>query len=383
MTTRNPILIRIDSLILDILSQIVDVTHPSSAASAESFQSSSSDRPSKRRKSSQQPRPSLTLKGFQTEDAQSQKKAGAISFPTQAVRGTKRFAQIMRVLELIQLNLIRGTVVTKRDIFYQSLNLFSSQQASDRIIEQVLTLLGCTDRVECGIVASPRGMLSGALTLVSPSTQVQVKVEMGSSHLIPTEINASWTANLACTDVNCRGHFVVVVEKEAVFKTLVQLSPPLCGGKAIIVTGKGYPDHATKALVSVLATSTCAHGGTVSMVGMFDGDPYGVDIHRQYSTALATRMRMRWTGVDVVDFLPNQTIPERARGVLVQLRNDERAKAIRLLNVLDDSEEDRSTKTRLTAMLLCGYKVELEAAYDFPNGGLRGYIEHKLSLYAI
>ena len=44
------------------------------------------------------------------------------------------------------------------------------------------------------------------------------------------------------------------------------------------------------------------------------------------------------------------------------------------------ASEDRGI---LTEMLLSGYKVEIQAAYSFHMGGregLRGYLDHKLSL---
>ncbi|GAC99834.1 topoisomerase acting in meiosis [Pseudozyma hubeiensis SY62] len=285
----------------------------------------------------------------------------------------KHAAQVLRVLELIQRNLLRGTLVTKRDIYYQSLSLFPSQSASDRIISQLVTLLGCTDRLELGIVGSPRGILSGSLQLSPPSsssTSPQVyNCTLGQTTLIPTEITEAWRIDLPCP--HSGHHVVLIVEKEAVFKHLLQATTIPA---QILITGKGYPDRATAKLVQLLSNHRCSHCGSgMDVRGLFDGDPYGVDVWRQYRLHSA----VRWVGVDVRDF------EEKGEG-LVGLRNDERRTAVRLLRGLSgNKEEEQEVKMRLTEMLLGGYKVEIEAAYDFvvPAGekGLVAYMEHKLA----
>lgn len=287
-------------------------------------------------------------------------------------------------------------------MFYQSVHLFSTQAACDRIVDKVVGLLGCDDRLECGIVASPRGIFSGALTLTPPASAANpnpqaIRGILGTAMLIPTEISGEWTAQIACGqgDAPCTsgGHVVIVVEKEAVFRALLQLRLPLdqtteLGGKMIFVTGKGYPDQAARTLVKLLSESTCSRGGKMRVVGLFDGDPFGVDIWRQYAHILPCTSGVEWLGVDIADFLRGQETDERREYPLVPLRNDERAKAVRMLRTLGDSHDDDDdevamvvrAKRRLTSMLLCGYKVEIEAAYDYPSGGLGGYLSHKLEL---
>lgn len=221
-----------------------------------------------------------------------------------------------------------------RDIYYSALSskLFSSQQSSDRIIDQVAAMLGCADRSELGIVAGPRGLVAGRLILLPPSGQGEVNCEGGTPTLIPTEINAdTWRATLPCSaeQAACEGHTVLVVEKEAVFKHLIQ--QPLAKG-TVLVTGKGYPDLATRALVKLLASrASCERGARLGVVGMFDSDPYGIDIHRQYVQACGG---VEWVGVDLEDFLPTAQ-DDAGAGRLVQLRTDERAKAVRLLRTLN------------------------------------------------
>lgn len=273
------------------------------------------------------------------------------------------------------------------DLYYQSMHLFPSQQASDRIIAQVVSLLGCTDRLELGIVASPRGMVSGGLKLTAPSEE-RVECTVGQTTLIPTELDGGWKVHFHCNGEGDGEHLVLVVEKEAVFKQLIQ-ARGVKGGidwtKVTLLTGKGYPDHATRALVQLLTNHTCSHCGRgVKVAGLFDADPYGVDIWRQFQL----RTPVEWVGVDLGDFV-NTDLETQRRTQLVPLRNDERRMAVRLLRGLDDANDHVGLRRKLTEMLLVGYKVEIEAAYGFvpprtdvggtpEGGGLVGYLEHKL-----
>ncbi|CCF50812.1 hypothetical protein NDA11_006131 [Ustilago hordei] len=366
----SPILTRIDTLIHNLLQQLVEQTRllssspsPSSStsSSSQSTQSSSDDsppRPAKRRReSSLKPQP-VTLLTFSPPagDGGEVKKKNPVNFPTKSAVGVRRFGEPSSCPEA---------------------RLFPSQQSSDRIIDQVCALLGCADRSELAIVASPRGLFSGSLTLSPPSGQGIVQCFSGLPTLIPTEINAeTWRATIPCTHETefCIGHVVVVVEKEAVFKHLIQ--HPTVARQWVVVTGKGYPDHATRALIQILgAELECEKGGGVRMVGVFDCDPYGIDIHRQYVQVCGG---VEWVGVELDDFLAQNDSEQASQ--LVQLRADERAKAVRMLRTLMGTSADEELwRTKLTNMLLTGYKVEIEAAYTFAVGGLVGYLQHKLS----
>nr|DBA11467.1 TPA_inf: SPO11 [Kalmanozyma brasiliensis] len=387
MTSTQPaVLARIDELITHFVRQLVlqdaalqQPTPPLSLSSADS-QASSSDRPAKRRRAAREAKPKVTPMRLLSFAQDGERKESNVSYPPSSVARLRRFAQILKVLSLIQTNLLRGTLVTKRlkeintgsrDIFYQCLQLFRTQAASDRIINQIVTLLGCAARAELNIVASPRGMIAGPLTLVPPR-QEAIKCRAGQARFIPPEVGVGWRVDLQCTpecaSARC-AHLVLVVEKEAVFKTLLQHqalasnASSIDWGRVVIVTAKGYPDHATRTLLRLLSSSQCQFGREIRVLGLFDGDPYGVHIHHQFG--------VQWLGVDVEDFLP----PNEG-GALVQLRNDERTMAVRLLRTLPRDEVEK--RTRLTTMLLTGYKVEIEAAYDV-SSGLVGYVEHKLS----
>ncbi|TKY89480.1 hypothetical protein EX895_002011 [Sporisorium graminicola] len=398
------ILARIDELMLDLVRQLatqVEVLRSSPIASSSSFSSAVDstapcqadvERSAKRAKQNKPKVTPLRMATLATTEGGVAAESN-VCFPTKSVVGIRRFAQVLRVLELVQSSILQGRFVTKRDIYYQSLHLFATQQASDRTIALLVTLLGCTDRLQLNIVASPRGLVSGPLTLCPPCGEA-IECRPGATTIIPTEISAGWSVDLRCepgthAGTHAQRHLVLIVEKEAAFKQIVQFRPDTKevegngGGridwsKVVVVTAKGYPDCATRVLVQLLTASDC----DVRVVGLFDGDPYGVDIARHFQSS----GKVEWIGVDTAEFLPAPTGPSSS--ALVPLRNDERATAVRLLNSLKGSQEDECARARLTGMLLTGYKVEIEAAYNFapPSRmglgtprGLIGYIEYKLS----
>ncbi|SPO47368.1 uncharacterized protein PSANT_05056 [Moesziomyces antarcticus] len=324
------VLARIDALVADLLHQLADQLD--------------AVRPAPLRISSTVAEP-----GERDADA-AQRKARPVMFPTRASSGVRRFAQYVRVLEVVQANLLAGRTMTKREVF-------NTQRASDLVVERLGQLLGCT-RGSLGIVASTRGLVSGSMHLRSPDGR-SVHSVRGETQRIPADIGAAWTVHLTCPE-DCRGHVVLVVEKACVFQRLLDLQI----GSLIVVTACGYADTATLQLVRLLAASPCPGG--VRVCGLFDGDPYGVDIHMHYCAATP----IEWLGVDADEF-------DLAPHTHTALRADERTKAMRLLR--HPSPVRETHRRRLTSMLLDGYKVQIDAAYNW-TGGLGAYLQHKLEL---
>nr|DBA11472.1 TPA_inf: SPO11 [Sporisorium graminicola] len=320
------ILARIDELMLDLVRQLatqVEVLRSSPIASSSSFSSAVDstapcqadvERSAKRAKQNKPKVTPLRMATLATTEGGVAAESN-VCFPTKSVVGIRRF----------------GTI---RD-----------ETASDRTIALLVTLLGCTDRLQLNIVASPRGLVSGPLTLCPPCGEA-IECRPGATTIIPTEISAGWSVDLRCepgthAGTHAQRHLVLIVEKEAAFKQIVQFRPDTKevegngGGridwsKVVVVTAKGYPDCATRVLVQLLTASDC----DVRVVGLFDGDPYGVDIARHFQSS----GKVEWIGVDTAEFLPAPTGPSSS--ALVPLRNDERATAVRLLNSLKGSQED-------------------------------------------
>ena len=109
---------------------------------------------------------------------------------------------------------------------------------------------------------------------------------------------------------------VLVVEKEGPFRTLLEAGysrPPRSNQHyqpchVVIITGKGYPDVATRVLLKRITTTD----PRVRILGLMDCDPHGLDILLTYkfgSTSMAFDSEnmavpaIEWIGVFASDFI--------------------------------------------------------------------------------
>ncbi len=176
------------------------------------------------------------------------------------------------MLYVIFRSLKSGVPTTIRDVYYADVTLFNRSQATaSRLVDRLMRLLGdegeAIPRAALGIVASPKGMFSGALDVVlsagaqasatatSPAT---IPGKDGVATLIPDD---SFVEALEPTRAL---QWVLIVEKEAVFQTLcvqritdgviaLQTGRELRPG--LLIAGKGYPDLATKQFIALLHRS--------------------------------------------------------------------------------------------------------------------------------
>jgi len=114
----------------------------------------------------------------------------------------------------MQAALVAGINITKRDIFYRDKALFGNQSVVDKLADSLSLALN-VKRSALGIVAASKGLISGSLSIEKVDGK-RFTSEEGAESLISAleledvqgvESNASW---------------ILVVEKEAVFKTLLE-----------------------------------------------------------------------------------------------------------------------------------------------------------------
>ena len=161
---------------------------------------------------------------------------------------------------------------------------------------------------------------------------------------------------------------VPLVEKEAIFKRLD------LGEKVVVVTGKGYPDVATRELLATLSNM----GAPV--FALVDLDPHGIEItatvrfgsqdmaHQGPSLCVEG---LRWMGVDFGGV--DEVIWTGGRG-LKELEEVDRRKAVSLL-ARWWIEEAPSWKAILQKMLFWGYKAEIEVLGEL----LEEWVERRVS----
>ncbi|CAE6427164.1 unnamed protein product [Rhizoctonia solani] len=224
-----------------------------------------------------------------------------IVWPSKRTPTLKTIAGALKVAELSHLALKDDVPTTKRDIFYSDVELFGKQSVSDALVDDLAATLGLT-RGDLGIRAALKGLFCGsALTLTTSKGEIIRGMDFEET-LIPVGediVNVNIDKDLA---------WALIVEKEAIFQTLCTLgfaSVHESIGRGIMITGKGYPDLATRQLVSVFSNELPER---IPILCLVDADPHGMEILSVYkfgSKILAhedvAAERVQWIGVKRAD----------------------------------------------------------------------------------
>ncbi|KDN44930.1 DNA topoisomerase IV, alpha subunit [Tilletiaria anomala UBC 951] len=250
--------------------------------------------------------------------------AREISIPARAPAAYTTLARWLAVIKAALEALSCSQVTTQRDIFYTDVTLFGSQSIANRVITNLSGLLGVR-RNALGVVASPRGLFSGRIRLEfdepSPSLSGVADVENntedhynreGRAHNLPIRMTrrfedghdgiASIVHDSSMIEsVRALGEikWILAVEKEAAFKSLCE-SKITAGlglgiGQGVLLTGRGYPDQATTDFLALLTE----YLPRCPIFALVDADPHGIDILRNYRSALKHNALSRSNDVTV------------------------------------------------------------------------------------
>ncbi|KAF8160613.1 Spo11/DNA topoisomerase VI subunit A [Crassisporium funariophilum] len=291
-----------------------------------------------------------------------------IRFPKKSKEGSvKPLAQMFKVLDLAHEAILSGVPATKRDIFYRDVPLFKSQKVVDRLVDDLSATFGL-ERSDLNIRSSSKGLVCGACLTISLVTGETIVGNDTEGALIP----AGEDIDSFAIDESIA--WVLVVEKEAVFQTLCRLqitkhtSMP---GPGILITGKGYPDVATRHIIKSLADALPKRQGIPILI-FVDGDPYGLDILSVYkygsksmqheSEKLAAR-RVKWIGLWASELEQFNIDKEH----LLPITKHDEKKAISMLR-RNDVPLPRRWKKELQHMLHNRHKAEIEILSSSQSG---------------
>ncbi|RDX44832.1 topoisomerase acting in meiosis [Lentinus brumalis] len=221
-------------------------------------------------------------------------------FPRQTRGPSARpFAQLFRVADLIHEALLDDIPTTKRDMYYKDVQLFRSQSTVDRLVDDLAATFQLS-RADLNVRASSKGLICGSGLFIHLKSGDVLNISDSEASLIPQ------AEDIERFQVGEDLAWVLLVEKEAVFQTLCRLRFAIheaLPGPGLIMTGKGYPDVATRQLVRTLSDNLPAH---VPILALVDGDAYGIDILSVYKHG-STRMqhenehlaaaRIEWLGL--------------------------------------------------------------------------------------
>ena len=188
---------------------------------------------------------------------------------------TLKFSKVVQVLSLVYKLVSEGGSVTQRDAYYTLSSTFTSQNDFNRCFEDVLRILDVPRRA-LGLSAAPKGSIAGAVKVKQGSEEIDCLLLGNSGYELPGDMS-----NVKLESLGAR--YVLVVEKDAVFKTLcdkVIWNQVPC----ILITGRGYPGLAVREVVS-----RCEQDFKLPVLGLFDYNPHGLQILLTYRFG-STRM---------------------------------------------------------------------------------------------
>jgi len=215
------------------------------------------------------------------------------SIPVDSVK----YGRLMLTLQNIHSLLVSNTYATKRELFYRYINDYLNQANLDESVTIISVMLQIP-RQNLHIMATSKGLIAGNLSYLNEDgVEVDCRLASG-GEIVPSNINC-------LTNFRTDAKIILVVEKDAVFQTLLQ-DQKLQSLKTIFITGKGVPDLNTRQLVCKLSKCT-----KIPIFALVDADPYGIEIMCVYrfgsltttwcaeSLAVST---MNWLGLHPSDF---------------------------------------------------------------------------------
>ena len=204
----------------------------------------------------------------------------------------KSIARILKLAVIIQNKLNQLRPCTKRELYYENVELFKSTDIIDSNESDLCSILGIC-RFDLPIFPSAKGLFCGNITLVNKygnrlninNTTMNSKINLINYEYLIEEFfiddNTRYSINFFQSNCNniCQKYFVLIVEKETLFFNLVgnyQFYSKF--PNAIVITGKGYPDYITKIFIKRLSEQL----NNIPFIYFGDHDPHGLEIYLNY-----------------------------------------------------------------------------------------------------
>ncbi|KAI8142573.1 Spo11/DNA topoisomerase VI subunit A [Fennellomyces sp. T-0311] len=191
----------------------------------------------------------------------------------------KKFTRRLRVLQIMHESIVQNVVVSKRDIFYRDVELFETQKVVDDIVTGWSHCFN-VPRSTLHVTASSKGLIYGAASITLKNGR---KLDCTASVHTDDSFCSDEQGILIppvnqITHVDSAATFVLIIEKEASFRHLVSTGFARAFPNGILITGRGYPDIATRHLLKYLSI----YHEQLPLLAFVDYDPYGLEIYSVY-----------------------------------------------------------------------------------------------------
>ncbi|KAK4565817.1 endodeoxyribonuclease [Recurvomyces mirabilis] len=311
-----------------------------------------------------------------------------LSFPGKTEDVAWRFTIVMRILELIHSSLCTGITISKRDIYYRDPALFGNQRHVDRYVDDIAFTFG-VPRSALNVTAMAKGLVAGAVSFSRRDGSTVTTSADREGLLVPS------LKDILSVDLTS-AKWVIVIEKEASFRSSAASSFwDRLSSEGVLITGKGYPDLATRALLHCFCTPSPQNGfASPPCFALVDYDPDGLAIMSVYkhgSIALAHESaelkvpQLRWLGLRN-EHMTFTATDAHASQALLTLSTRDRAKARRMLERGTDPIDGPPTEgdevsAALRVMLMLNIKAELQLLDAVP-GGMAQLLHNELNRLA-
>lgn len=256
-------------------------------------------------------------------------------------------------------------------MYYRDPALFGSQSVVDRYVDDIASTFN-VPRSSLNVTAAAKGLVAGAFRFCRRDGSIVDARDDRDGMLVPP-LRDILSVDLVAVK------WILVVEKEATFRSIASSSLwDTISTSGIIVTGKGYPDLATRALLHCLCSASPQNGFLSPPVfGLADCDPDGLAIlctYRNGSAAMAHENhdlivpQLQWLGLHI-DQMMDESLSHNCQGLLSLTARDRR-RAVKMLerNIGVESEQELHMSTALQTMLMLNKKAELQLLDGVPNG---------------
>ena len=200
-----------------------------------------------------------------------------ISRPYHSLASVVDATRTARVMEIVFELLNSNLHATKREVYYSDVNLFRDQKYSDKIIEDVASMLQTT-RDSIHVVASARGSAMGRVVIRDGGDLIDL-TKMGTGGWAVTPFLDQLEI------VESDAEFIILSEKDAAVMRLAE-AKYWNRQPCIVITGKGSGDIATRAFLKMLVKEL-----EIPAFALVDSDPYG---HYIYSVFLRGSKRLSY-----------------------------------------------------------------------------------------
>jgi meiotic recombination protein SPO11 len=273
---------------------------------------------------------------------------------------------------MARLNL-EGQTITQRDVYYALKFLFNNQNECNKMIIRTGKVLKLR-RHEMRIVPGTRGCVAGDLKFSLKSEgNVWFDCEnMASQGGFP--ISNIWTLPGDDIEIQTKALFLLVIEKEGIYRRLCE--DEFTRFRCILVTGCGYPDVATRALVHRLS-QMLPH---ITVLGICDFNPHGIALLLTYKFGSKSMnfesegfevSRLKWLGLRM-----KQLEEMNLDDICYERLSEHDHRKIDWL--LEKQEVSKEYKIEIRKWLEWDRKCDLESLYSLGIGVLSTFLENAI-----